>query len=704
MASRFFFNGRLHTTPIAVSAVDDTAMAPQNPAVGNNMAIIGMSDAGQPQKAITFSTPREAETVLRGGELLVAVRKAFSPSPQTNGPNKVTVVRVDPATQSSLTLLDAGGNDSIVLTSELYGIYANMIRVEVTEGSDFGYKLTTRLQQTFYVADNVAREAFTIRYTGAASAADVTVTATQVRLRTPAPSLVLSNPASVSSGATVTFTRTAAVQARTSTTRLEVPTTGLYAGMGVTGTNVPANTTIVAVVDHNTVTLSAAPTAELPAAQVLTFTTTATTTAASTNSTTLALDAASVSVGMTATATGIPGSTTVASVNGGTITINLNDTPTFQHVVDRINSQAGWTAVLSLGSALFTANRGLDGLIAVDAKNSDVEVRADLQACIDYFNSNAEGFVRAERPLSATLPPDTFSGSKYLSGALALAPNPGDWINAFDVLTNEDVQHVVPLSASVAVHMAADAHVSFMSDAGRKERRAYVGPASGLSVDQVKLLSHAIASDRTAMCWPGHFDTDRVTGVRTLLPPYMTAVLVAGGFAGLNPGNAMTNKPIRASGLEVNPSFPADTDTLIMNGICTLENTPRGIKVCRSVSTWLANDNYNRVEISCGIATDYMVRAVREALEPLVGSKASPQIMARAAAITESVLTGLARPEPSGPGVIVGDENSPAFRNIQCEIEADILRVSFEASPVIPLNFIAIAVSVVPYRGTLRVG
>lgn len=704
MASRFFFNGRLHTTPIAVSAVDDTAMAPQNPAVGNNMALIGTADAGEPLKALTFSTPREAEAVLRGGDLLTGVRKAFAPSPQTNGPNKVTVVRVDPATQSSLTLLDAGGQPAIVLTSQVHGIYANMIRVEVSEGSDFGLKVTTRLQQQFYVADNIAREAFTLTYEGAAAAADVTVTPTQVRLRTPAPSITLSQPATVASGASVTFARTASAQAATSTTRLEVPTAGLFAGMTVTGTNVASSTTITEVVDHNTVTLSQAPTAQIALGTVLTFGTTAVTTAASNASTTLALDAASVSAGMTATGTGIPANTTVASVNGGTVTINLNDTPTFQHVVDRINTVPGWSALLSLGSALYVANRGLDGLVAVAAKNADVVVRADLQACVDYLNSNAEGFVVAQRPLAARLPPDSYAGSKYLGGAVSLAPSPNDWIKAFDVLTNEDVQHVVPLSASVAVHMAADAHCIFMSDAGRKERRAYVGPAAGLTVDDVKLLSHAIASDRTCMVWPGHYDTDRVTGARTLLPPYMTAVLVAGGFAGLNPGNAMTNKPVRASGLEVNPSFPADTDTLIQNGICTLENSPRGIKVCRSVSTWLANDNYNRVEVSCGIATDYMVRAVREALEPLVGSKASPQIMARAAAITEAVLMGLARAEPAGPGVIVGDEDSPAYRNIQCEIEGDILRVSFEASPVIPLNFIAIAVSVVPYRGTLRVG
>jgi hypothetical protein len=77
--------------------------------------------------------------------------------------------------------------------------------------------------------------------------------------------------------------------------------------------------------------------------------------------------------------------------------------------------------------------------------------------------------------------------------------------------------------------------------------------------------------------------------------------------------------------------------------------------------------------------------------------------MGLAAQVTESVLKGLARPEPGGPGVIVGDERSPPYRNIQVSIEGDVLFVSFEASPVVPLNFIALSVSVVPYRGSITV-
>jgi hypothetical protein len=578
MASHFFFNGRLHTTPIAVSAVDDTRMSPQNPAVGNFIAILGSADAGEPQKALTFSSPREAERALKGGELLVAVRKAFAPSASTAGPAKVTVVRVDRATRSTLTLKDSTGSDAVVLTSQLFGLYANQIRVMVETGTLAGKRITTRLGNDYYVSDNIGRSAFKLRYAGAGASALADVTPTTVVLKA-----------------------------------------------GTSGSE-----------------------------------------------------------------------TTIA-------TINLVDTPTVQQLVDRINSYAGFTATITAGSALKPTVRALDGVTAADCKTADLDVRRDLQEIIEWFNGNAEGFMEATRPTAAVKMPANISYT-FLTGATQTAPVYQDWVDGLDVLTNEDVQWIVPLSPDAGVHAAADAHCVFMSDAGRKERRAFVGPESGLDVDDVKLLPRQLGSDRTALVWPGHYDIDPLTGLKTLLPPYMSAVLVAGGFAGVNPGTPMTNKSVRCQGLEYNPSFPADTDILINSGVLTFENTARGIRVCRSISTWLENDNFNRVEVSCGAAVDFMVRAVREALEPLVGSKASPQILGRAAQITESVLLGLARPEPQGPAVIVGDRGSPPFQNIQCSIEGDVLFVAFEASPVVPLNFVAISVSVVPYRGTLRVG
>jgi hypothetical protein len=579
MASRFFFNGRLYTTPVAASRVDDTQMAPRNPAVGNNLAVVGTADAGQPNVPLVFSSPREAQLELKGGELLTAVRKAFAPSSATGGPIKVYAVRVGTATQSALTLKDGSGNDVITLASTVYGVYANQIRVLIEAGTDVGRKVTTRLIDQYYTADNLAKKAFVLRYTGADTVGTFELTPTTLTLKSGASS---------------------------------------------------------------------------------------------------------------------PGSTTNA--------ITLSDFPTVAQLCDRINTVTGWSAVVDPGAELHPTSRALDGVAAAtDAKTANVQITANLQAIINWINSNAEGFVTATRPLAAAAMPAVTTGYVYMSGATNPAVVNNDWLNAFGALEEADVQHVVALNGSATVHDYLDAHCVFMSDAGRKERRGYTGPDWGISKADVISKARGLASHRTALVWPGHYDNDLERN-RGQHPPYMTAVHVAGGFSGMNPGYAMTNKSIRVVGLETNPTTPGDTDDLIMGGVCCVQEGPRGIKVVRSISTWLDNDNFNKVEISCGLATDFTVRAVREALEPLIGNKASPQILATAAQITESVLKRLAQPEPAGLGVIVGDANSPAYKDIQCEIDGDILYVSFQCSPVVPLNFIGLTVSIVPYRGSIRLG
>ena len=99
-----FFNGRLWVSPATMSVVDDSAMYNRNLSVGNVVALIGKSVGGEPAKALRFGSASEARAVLRDGDLLRAVEKAFDPSAQTAGPAPVIAVRVNPALRSSLTL------------------------------------------------------------------------------------------------------------------------------------------------------------------------------------------------------------------------------------------------------------------------------------------------------------------------------------------------------------------------------------------------------------------------------------------------------------------------------------------------------------------------------------------------------------------------------------------------------------------------
>ena len=175
---------------------------------------------------------------------------------------------------------------------------------------------------------------------------------------------------------------------------------------------------------------------------------------------------------------------------------------------------------------------------------------------------------------------------------------------------------------------------------------------------------------------------------------------MAGAFSGANPGTALTNKSLKVRGLERKLRNPTDTDKLILGGVLCVEDTPKGFRVVKSITTWLTNLNFNRVEVSCGVAVDFTQRSVREVLDELRGSKGTPALLSEAVSRTDSVLRRLSVAEPNGPGVLAGDATNPPFKNITATLEGDILRVEYQCSPVIPCNYITVVMHAVPYSGS----
>lgn len=562
-----FFNGRLWVSPATMSAIDDSGLANKGLSVGNVLAILGTSEGGEPFKAIRLGSPTDAANVLRSGPLKEAAVKAFDPSAQTGAPATVIAIRVNPATQASLSLL-AAGNPAVTLVSTDYGLYTNGIKVKIESGTIKGKKITTQLGTKLFTQDNVFRDAFSIQHTGAAATATLSVT-------------------------------------------------------------------------DSTVTLQA------------------------------------------------PAGTTVA-------TIDLTSFPTIQQLVDRINAVSGFVAAVLDGNGDRPALSGLDGLTNVSVKTL-YTVTANLQAVVDYFNSAAEGFVTATRG-AAGAAPDNIAFTYLAGGSDGIVTN-SSWASGYETLQGEDVQWVVPLTSNAAVHAMNDSHVAFMSNVARMERRGIVGTASGTSDDNAILAAKALNSDRTSLVHLGFFDFNS-DGKLALMEPFMLASLIAAAFSGSNPGTALTNKSLKIRGLERKLRNPVDTDKLILGGVLCVEDTPRGYKVVQSITTWLNNTNYNRVEISVGVALDFVARNVRNALDDLRGQKGTVQLLGQAKNRVESALRELARPEPVGPGVLAGDAESPAYKNISVSLEGDVMRVEFQCSPVIPVNYIPVAIYAVPFSGS----
>lgn len=562
-----FFNGRLWITPAVMSLVDDTAMYNKNLSVGNILAIIGRSQGGKPMTALRFGSPDEARETLRGGELLKAVELAFDPSAQTVGPTTVVAIRVNPATQSALTLKDSGGADAIELKSTDYGRHTESIKVRVETGSIRGMKLSTQLGDAYYTQDNVGRQCFDIQYDGT----EVTATLT---------------------------------------------------------------------IDGAQATLSA------------------------------------------------PGGVVVK-------TIDLEHFNTVEKLVDVINSVPDFTANILDASGNATVLNGLDYVTDLDIKTAPVVVAANLQAVVDWFNSVGEGYIDAVRPALAGKPP-ALSNWAFLSGGGDGIVSNTEWQAAFSALQAEDVQWVVPLSSDGAIHAMADSHVAYMSNIAGQERRAFVGGTTGQTDQVVSDAAKMLNSDRTSVVHPGFYDYDS-RGELVLYPPYMLAAMIGGAFSGVNPGTALTNKTLKIRGVERKLRVPTDTDQLILAGVLCVEDTLKGYKVVKSITTWRTNLNYNRVEVSVGTACDHVMRNCRDAVESIKGEKGNPVVVRLALEKLESRLRELARPEPMGPGILVGDDENPPYRKLKATLEGDVLRLEWEASPVIPINYIPMVMHAVPW-------
>lgn len=563
-----FFNGRKIVTPATASKVNDDAMRNKNLSVGNVVALLGVSAGGKPKTALRFGGPQQALAELASGELLDAVLKAFDPSSEVGGPDTVVAIRVNPATQAALALLN-GATTVINLASTGYGLRENQIKVKIEAGTSTGKRVTVQRGNDYYVGDNLARNMFSVIYGGAQATATITTSGTQVILAAPA------------------------------------------------GTPVA--------------------------------------------------------------------------------TIELSSYTTVQALVDRINAVADFTAAVLDGNTTAATLNTLDYVTAQSVKTI-YSVTANLQAIVDWFNGNAEPLVTATRAAAVGLVPDNIAFT-YLAGATEPAAVTQDWTDAFTALQNVDVQWLTPVTADASIHAMADTHCVYMTNVARRERRAICGMAAGTTDAQAIAAAKLLNSDRTSLVHIGHYDYNDA-GVLTLYPPYMSAARVAGGFAGVNPGTPLTNKNFKCRGLERELRIPTDTDALIEGGVLCIGNTDQGFKVIKSISTWLVNTNYNKVEQSCGVAIDFTIRNVREAVDVLRGQKGTPLLLSRAVSITESVLRELAKAEPQGPGVLAGDAANPAYRNITATLEGDVVQVSFEASPVIPANYILVTMFAVPFTGT----
>lgn len=379
-------------------------------------------------------------------------------------------------------------------------------------------------------------------------------------------------------------------------------------------------------------------------------------------------------------------------------TLLFTNYATVQSLVDAINATTGFSATLGAGFGGTPTANLFDLITTLALTSTPAPLTSTNVAVAAWLNGPGEPILTATlTPGGAVVAPTT--GFVVLTGGSSPTITNTDWSNAFDLLQTQDVQWVVPVSGSPAIHAMASAHCAYMSNVGMRERRAFCGTALGTSNAAAVAEAFSLNDDRTALVNLGVYDFD-VNGNLTLFAPYVLAAQIAGMFAGSAPGTPMTNKTLKCQGFERDLKVPTDTDILLKGGVLPVHTSRKGFVVTQSISTWIANSNFNRVEISTGVALDTVCRALRDELESIIGKTGSPKTLAQAISRGQTVLTNLAKEAPIGPGLLVGDAKNPPFKDLRATLSGNAVIFEAQVSPAIPVNYVGIVVHAVPYSGT----
>ena len=304
---------------------------------------------------------------------------------------------------------------------------------------------------------------------------------------------------------------------------------------------------------------------------------------------------------------------------------------------------------------------------------------ADLITLIDWFNGSA--FVEAEKVSNGVITPAA-SAVRMLGGSKDAVLSEADWQLAFDSIKRLDVNIVVPFSDNVdLIKLAAQHAVDAAQDAGY-ERNVWAGTSSAQTVQQAYAGYSKQLNDRNVAVTPQSIIVDGKT-----LDPRFTACLLAGIQGATSISEPMTRKrPTSAvTGTVENFNREDDASLAIRRGLVIFADpSTTGLRVERSVTTWLKDDNPVYSEVSANESVNQSIRLLRADLNAQVGTKVTE---ARRAAVQKVAEKSLSEQKRNG---IIKD-----FRDLTVTLEGDVANVIYSLAAVEPLNFITVTANIV---------
>jgi len=189
-----------------------------------------------------------------------------------------------------------------------------------------------------------------------------------------------------------------------------------------------------------------------------------------------------------------------------------------------------------------------------------------------------------------------------------------EWQTALDTLNMEFVDGVCVISPTTAVQTKVQTHVKTASTIlNRRERRAFVGHASGMAKEAVISQANIISDERVVFASPAVYVTG-ADGSKVLKSSVELASAYAGLWAGKNPQDPITYDYVQFAGLEQQYD-PTTVGLLLDAGVAVCELVKgKGIRIVQGITTSTSDDLSTR-ELSVSTLKDVMSVDMRTFME-----------------------------------------------------------------------------------------
>ncbi len=320
------------------------------------------------------------------------------------------------------------------------------------------------------------------------------------------------------------------------------------------------------------------------------------------------------------------------------------------------------------------------------ASTNKVAARCDLWHIVGAMASSQ--IVTATRAVGANKRPGpaslvAFSESFYFTGGSVGATSDADYDASLQAIENSDIQIVIPMSESLIVHKKIISHCVASATAGH-ERGGYIGVPASTTLANVFSTYSSKLNSRHVAAFAQEIQVEDATGAVVWLAPMYGAVMLAGMQAGTAISTPLTRKRPSVYGTRQMWDQNRDANEAISKGIINLSSDSLGVRVERSVTTHLEDDNPIYSEVSANESVNTSVRRVRVAVEGKIGDSMYAGTAGKIKTVVEADLQRQIK-----DGVI------KAWQNVVLTDLGDRIDIGYEVAAVEPLNFIVLTANVV---------